>query len=300
MHRVCRISIALLLVAGCADTRGRNVDGGTSTPPPGTDGSTPPPPPPGALTLAVEGAAFQGSNLIARVRVGNGAGAESVSLAPSNFALALAGGAELTASSSAGGFLPSPCRAELSVGPSGTVACELVFAGVAGAPEQIHYRPGERAASAPVARCSAAAPAGLCDAGRVCEGGVCVEPCGPSAPRGVCPTPGELCVEGYCELRCSPSSPYGPCEVGVCRSGACDASCRTIAFGDECFSCLSPLIGGEDPTCAVEERCQDCAYCTLERSDCECLDEEGYCTGCEATLRASLDCILARCPSCVR
>ena len=294
-----RSLLALLLLSACTDSRTfTSRDAG-----PGSDGGTHTPPPPGALTLAVEGAAwYTAGSLILRVRVGNGAGADPAPLAPSFFALGLSGGAELTPSAD-GSPLSNPCRGELAVAAGGSVACELVFTAVSGTPERLHFRPPERMASAPIAACSSATPGGLCASGQVCQAGACAASCSPSAPAGVCASGAELCVDGFCEARCSPSEPFGPCEAGICRDGACDTSCRTVDLATDasCVDCLLPIYNGETGCGLASAGCYDCAQCPAfgEVSDCECL-ETAECFGCEAEAQALWDCAARLCPMCVR
>lgn len=288
--------LALLLLS-CTDSRRGGPDPG-----PGSDGGDPPLPP-GALTLAVEGAAwYEAGALVVRVRVASGAGADPAPLAPASFALALSGGAELTASPVPGAVLAEPCRPELAVTAGGSVACELLFNSVSGSPEVLHFRPPMRAASAPIPACSSGAPGGLCGQGQICQAGSCVAQCGPSAPEGVCPSAAELCVSGTCEPRCSPSVPDGACDAGVCRGGACDTSCRTIDFEPEgCPDCLGPVLDGTSACGVPSDPCFDCAACPVidGLSTCECLDDP-RCLGCEVEAQALWDCGTSMCPMCVR
>jgi hypothetical protein len=289
--------LAPLLLASCVDgrgPRGSRGDAGELL-----DAGATFVPPPGTLSLAVEGAGWYGpSQLLVRVRVGNGAGSEPASLAPSFFAIALPGGAELTAAP-AGAPTPEPCRAELAVAAGGSVACELLFESVTGSPSAIHYRPPERSATAALATCSVASPEGLCAPGQICDGGACVAACSFEQPRGACASGGELCVGGSCQPRCSPSAPDGPCEVGECRDGACDTSCRTVDLGGEgCFDCLLPLYEGTSPCGTAREECQACAECVVYGdSSCGCL-ESAECVGCEAEVVPLWDCVAATCPTC--
>lgn len=289
----------LLLLSSCTDSRTVvNRDAG-----PGSgDADTHPPPPPGGLTLAIEGAAwYTAGSLIVRARVGNGAGADPAPLAPSSFVLGLSGGAELSASFDSSP-LSNPCRAELAVAAGGSVACELIFNSVSGTPERLHFRPPERMASASITACSSAAPGGLCASGQICQTGACAAQCGPSAPRGACASSDDVCVDGLCEARCSPSRPSGACEVGLCRDGVCDTSCRTVdTLPEGCIECLIPIYNGETECGLASEPCYDCAQCPAfgEQSDCQCL-ETAECFGCEAEAQALWDCAARLCPMCIR
>lgn len=288
---VCVLSMVL---GACVDSRIRSGrDAGRED-----DGGGPPPPPPGALSLDVEGAAWlDDSTLLVVVRVGNGAGADPAPLAPSFFALGIAGGAELTAS---GGVGTNACRAELAVGAAGSVSCELAFGPVVGTPEVVHYRLPERMASAPIVACSASAPGGLCSAGQVCQSGACVAPCSFSQPDGACASSSDICVDGSCEPRCSPSVPDGACEVGFCRGGTCDTTCRSVNLSATgCYDCLLPIYDGTSPCGLASDTCLECAQCPAfsGTTDCECL-ATAACGGCAPEVSAIWDCAVSLCPVC--
>lgn len=288
--------IIVLATVSCGDSRATNrADAGIMM-----EGGAPP----HGLRLDLERIAWaDGATLSVSVRVANGASADPAPLAPAYFALALTGGAEITAQPSERGS--NPCRADLAVAGGGSVTCQLVFTSVSGAPEVVYFRPPERSATAPVQVCSSAALAGLCPWGEFCESGSCVMACSGAFPGGPCAVVGELCERGVCRPRCSAVAPTGACTAGeMCRDGACvwvgeDGDGDGIPAATDCddtdpsigstaeLPCATPCgagrtecLEGEWSECSAPSVC-DCEEAAAARTiDCgNCGTQRQVCTG---------------------
>lgn len=200
------------------------------------------------------------ASFFAVIALENAAAGASASLAPPLFTLRLAGGVGVLAEVAT--ELPNPCAADMVVLEGGRASCTLGFRVPPGAtPSELSYRsPEGRGARAPIPRCGALAPSGLCAEGELCEEGRCVDPTASPLEPEPEPAP-EGCLE--------PASLSSSCTGCFIEAGCLDAP---VQCPDECQDCQQLGTTGERCACQAD-RCEGCF--------------EPY-----------LECLATRCPGC--